>query len=124
MKRECADGQRDNHDDGAVSEGKKQAAVGRQARIFAGVEPREPIDGGEVIRVETVLEPQNEDQQAQSVKILGQCFHGGIGGDGISRDDTEDLRIFHYLSYRCIRSRAIEASRNQDLGLMCSCRWV
>lgn len=74
--RQQAHTQRDGHHHRAMAEGEEGAAKARPARVGAGVEARQPVDGGEVIGIEAVLETKHEHQQDEPKAIGGQDGHG------------------------------------------------
>src|SRR5258706_849383 len=66
---------RDRGDDQAVPGGKQQPRPARKPRAVHGVEAREAVDRREVIRIEAVLQPEEEHDRDEGKPMGGQSFH-------------------------------------------------
>ena len=73
MLRSHRDGNQ-RHDD-AVSRGEEQPGPARERRAPRGVEAREAVDRREVVGIEAVLQPQQEDDGDERQPVRGKRFH-------------------------------------------------
>ena len=75
LPRQRADDQGDGDHDRAMTEREERAAEPRQAWLGMHVEACQAIDGGEMVGIEAVLEPQQEHEKTQGRPILRQGIH-------------------------------------------------